>query len=219
MKKSSRRRPVFVTLFWAVLLGALGVIAYERRLLDVSRLFRRKDPLLAQLSVLPRKAWGALPAKSKAPAMRAPTRVTVHHEASGAFQETDREATVRRIQGIQRYHQQTKGWGDIAYHFVVDRVGRIWEGRPLSETGAHAGSQAANERNIGILVLGNFDLQEPSRAQLESLRRLLEALARFRGIPKSRMLGHAEIRREFGLGPTNCPGKYLQSWLEEFRKR
>ncbi len=219
MKKPSRRRPIFVVVFWAAILAALAVIAYERRLVDLSRLFRRRDPILTALGVLPRKAWGAAPAKSKPPAMGTPKRVTVHHEASGVFEETDREATVRRLRAIQRYHQESKGWGDIAYHFVVDRSGRIWEGRPLSEMGAHAGSQPANEGNIGILVLGNFDLQKPSRAQTESLAKLLEGLERLRGIPRSRMLGHGEIRREFGLGATNCPGRQLQAWLEEFRKR
>lgn len=221
MKKSRRRRPIFAVLFWIVVLAAAALVARERRLLDFSRFLslfsRHGDPVLAALGVLPRSAWGAAAPKSAPPAMSRATRITVHHDGAAVFREYDRAATVRKLQGIQRYHQEAKGWGDIAYHFVIDRKGRIWEGRPLSQTGAHAGSAAANEGNIGILLLGNFDVQVPSGAQTESLRRLLEALCRSRGIPRSRVLGHGDMRRECGLGATNCPGRHLDAWLENFR--
>lgn len=222
MKKPRRRRPIFALLFWAVLLVGAAVVARERRLLDLSRFLaffsRHGDPVLAALGVLPRSAWGAAAPKSAPPAMSRATRITVHHDGAAVFREYDRAATVRKLQAIQRYHQREKGWGDIAYHFVIDRKGRIWEGRPLSQTGAHAGSAAANEGNIGILLLGNFDVQVPSGAQTDSLRRLLEGLCRSRGIPRSRVLGHGDVRRECGLGATNCPGRHLEAWLAGFRK-
>ena len=33
------------------------------------------------------------------------------------------------IRSIYAYHTQSKGWSDIGYNFLVDRFGRIWEGR------------------------------------------------------------------------------------------
>ena len=33
------------------------------------------------------------------------------------------------LRGIQSFHQNTNGWCDIAYNFIVDRFGRIWEAR------------------------------------------------------------------------------------------
>ena len=31
------------------------------------------------------------------------------------------------IRGIQAYHMDANGYCDIAYHFIVDRFGGIWE--------------------------------------------------------------------------------------------
>ena len=33
------------------------------------------------------------------------------------------------IRSIYAYHAQSRGWSDIGYNFLVDRFGRIWEGR------------------------------------------------------------------------------------------
>ena len=33
------------------------------------------------------------------------------------------------LRSVQAYHQDARGYDDIAYNFVVDRFGRIWEGR------------------------------------------------------------------------------------------
>jgi uncharacterized protein with LGFP repeats len=33
------------------------------------------------------------------------------------------------IRSIYAYHMQGRGWSDIGYNFLVDRFGRLWEGR------------------------------------------------------------------------------------------
>jgi N-acetyl-anhydromuramyl-L-alanine amidase AmpD len=150
--------------------------------------------------------------------MTAPRRITVHHLGGKAVADFDRPGAARRIKAIQKEHQDRRKWNDIAYHYVVDRGGRIWEGRPLSQLGAHAGSPAANEANIGVLILGNFDVQVPSGSQVSSLDRLVRALCRAKGIPRTSVYGHGEVRRQTGLAQTDCPGKYLRKWVEEFRR-
>lgn len=63
------------------------------------------------------------------------------------------------IRSIYEYHTQVRGYWDIAYNFVVDPCGRIWEGRwggiDKPVTGAHAGG--FNDGSVGVLALGSFD--------------------------------------------------------------
>jgi hypothetical protein len=200
----------------AVLVGVLG--------LDPSSLVSRyagspgADGPLAHLNILPRETWKAEPLTETPAPLGEPHRITVHHEGGRVFSHLAREATARTLRGIQRHHRHANGWSDIAYHYVVDRRGRIWEGRLATQIGAHAGSLALNERNLGVLVLGNFDLQVPSGAQTQSLRALLDALCRLWKIPPSEVRGHREVRVSGGLGPTRCPGRYLEGWLKRYRE-
>ena len=75
------------------------------------------------------------------------------------------------MKAYQTGHQQTNHWADIGYHYVIDRQGRIWEGRELSWKGAHAGNKQANENNVGIALIGNFENVEPPAAAARRGRR------------------------------------------------
>lgn len=172
---------------------------------------------LRGVTVLSRADWGAAKPQGELQAMRPPTRITLHHSGGKNAVDGDREAAARIVRAIQTEHLRTRGWSDIGYHFAVDRAGRIWEGRPVTQQGAHAGSSAANDRNVGIVCLGNFDQQSPSPAQLESLGRLVGALRARYGIKRAQVLSHNEVRGDCGLGPTSCPGKGLGAWLTAYR--
>ena len=53
--------------------------------------------------------------------------MVVHHTAgSNSYRLADVPGIIR---GIWYYHVQSRGWCDIAYNFLVDRYGGIWEGR------------------------------------------------------------------------------------------
>jgi N-acetyl-anhydromuramyl-L-alanine amidase AmpD len=162
--------------------------------------------------------WKAGPLKGVPDKMSSPRRITVHHSGGKAFGDSSAEATGKMIRSIQQNHQQERGWCDIGYHFIIDRGGRVWEGRPASQLGAHAGSISMNQANLGIVVLGNFDLQAPARAQLSSLERLLVVLCRRHGIRRTEVYGHGEVRRKEGAGATECPGRLLSAWVEDFRR-
>jgi len=75
-----------------------------------------------------------------------------------------------------------------------------------------------NQANLGIVVLGNFDLQAPAKAQLATLDRLLGILCRRHGIRRTEVYGHGEVRRKEGAGDTECPGRLLAAWVEGFRR-
>jgi hypothetical protein len=168
---------------------------------------------LGGLKVHARSEWRAAASSGESSVMSGPERITVHHSGGKAITVSGKAATRRVIKAIQDDHQKRRGWNDIGYHYIVDRDGRVWEGRPAAVVGAHAGSATANDANLGVLVLGNFDLQSPTAPQLAGLEKLLRALCRKHGIPRSRVLTHREVRESCGLASTECPGKQLEAWV------
>ena len=64
------------------------------------------------------------------------------------------------IRGIYAYHTQSRGWCDIGYNFLVDRFGRIWEGRyggvDRPVVGAH--TLGYNDDAFAMSAIGNFDV-------------------------------------------------------------
>ncbi len=122
--------------------------------------------------------------------------VVVHHSAL-PLSDGPRE--------IQLKHLKDKGYADIGYHFVIDGVGEIYEGRPLNVRGAHVGG--FNTGCVGICLLGNFEEAAPAPAQLISLEALAGALRDQFNI--THLAGH----RDFQPTETVCPGKGLEPLL------
>ncbi len=80
--------------------------------------------------------------------------VVVHHTVNSNTYSADQSDDLLR--GIYRYHVSTQGWCDIAYNFLVDRFGVIWEGRSGGTDqpviGGHA--RGFNTATTGIALLG-----------------------------------------------------------------
>lgn len=168
-------------------------------------------------AAIPREAWNASPVRPTARSMGIPRRITVHHSGSRS-PGLSAAGAAREIRGIQHDHQDRAGWADIAYHFVIDRAGRLWEGRPLTLQGAHAGNEAANEGNIGVCLLGDFDVEGPTPEQCRTLRDLVARLESRFGIRPEEVFPHRGIRVAHGLGSTNCPGRHLLGMLDDLRR-
>ncbi|MGN6694958.1 MAG: DUF4214 domain-containing protein, partial [Aquihabitans sp.] len=60
------------------------------------------------------------------------------------------------LASIYAYDAGTLGWCDMAYHFIVDRFGRIWEGRSGGVTNPIIGTHAKgfNRGSVGVALLG-----------------------------------------------------------------
>ncbi len=127
--------------------------------------------------------------------------LTVHHDGMDVFRGESRAAAAERLEMIRRSHRN-RSWGDIGYHFIVDRGGRVWEGRPLMYQGAHVKDH--NEGNIGVMCLGNFELQTPTDAQLRALNQYLTSLMNAFGVSMRNVRTHQEWAK------TACPGRSLQ---------
>jgi hypothetical protein len=90
----------------------------------------------------------------------------------------------------------------------------VAEGRPADTLGAHAGG--ANQDNIGISMMGDFNRQKPTAAQEESLTRLVSFLAIKYGQNPARQ-GFLEPHRHYDQ--TDCPGKNMMAILASLRLR
>jgi LysM repeat protein len=127
--------------------------------------------------------------------------VVVHHSAS-------KNAT---LQGMDMYHRQKRHMENgLAYHFVIGNgrgipdgkieIGNRWK-RQIK--GGHLASERLNEISIGICLVGNFEVERPTAAQMQSLIALVRYLNKRCGIPRSGVKIHKQINTK----PTACPGK------------
>ena len=168
------------------------------------------DALAAQIDLRRRWQWTRLaPSPTRLRPAGLYTRLTVHHAGAATNNHVDAGRVAADIENVMVGHRNRR-FGDIGYHFIVDAAGRVWEGRSLRYVGAHVSE--ANDGNIGVMLLGNFERQRPSASQVATLNRLTAALrARF-AIPVHRLYGHRD------LGQTLCPGRYLYGYVGELRQ-
>lgn len=107
---------------------------------------------------------------------------------------------------IQQGHMNQNGYADIAYHYIIDKEGMIYEGRNIGVRGTHTRSH--NTGTVGIVLIGNFENEEPTAEQLCSLKRLALQLKNQYDI--THLAGH----RDFPNNETVCPGEHLADKLE-----
>lgn len=127
-----------------------------------------------------------------------PTRIVLHHSATP-------DGRTLSTAAIRRYHIQERGWQDIGYHVVIERVEDAVEGilgRPLGQPGAHA--PGANSDSLGVCLVGDFDRAAPEHAFLRAAARIVAGAALAFAIPLDRIVGHRDVT----AGRT-CPGHFF----------
>ncbi|MET7295982.1 peptidoglycan recognition protein [Streptomyces griseoloalbus] len=96
----------------------------------------------------------------------------VHHTASGNNYSCSQSPSL--IRGFYRYHVRSLGWRDIGYNFLIDKCGRIHEGRaggvakPVK--GAH--TFGFNTNTTGIAVIGSYGSTKPPSSAVKAIARL-----------------------------------------------
>jgi hypothetical protein len=104
------------------------------------------------------------------------TKLIIHHTA-GSQKYTTPEEALSGVHDIYKYHAHQHGWGDIGYNFLIDPFGKIYEGRAGGDGVIAAHADYNNNSTVGIALMGNFDVEQPTPAMMSSLLRLLTALA------------------------------------------
>ena len=162
--------------------------------------------------ILPRSAWAkAGPDMSRVDPMDGVRLITFHHSGDPKpFTTSDYAETAQHLEYVREYHR-SRNFQDIGYHFAIDRAGRVWQLRSLKFQGQHV--RYNNEHNVGVVVLGNFDMQAPSSAQKEKIRIFGQLLRKQYTLPISRVYTHQEIVK------TECPGDNMQPYMVSIRKQ
>ena len=103
-----------------------------------------------------RAEWGGSQCPTRGVSYGRVKAAIVHHTVTA--NEYTRSQVPAAILAVCRFHRNTNGWNDIGYNFLVDRFGRIWEGRDGGVEEAVVGSHAQgyNAQTTGISNLGTF---------------------------------------------------------------
>ena len=153
-------------------------------------------------AMLCRDAWGARPARPGG-TPQVPNRMTIHHSAVVLGVNSNAPG---RIRADQRYHQDSKGWIDIAYHVGVDRNGNIYE---LRDPGLVGDTATTYDPTGHFLVLceGDYDQETVTEDMLNGVARACAWAAQRYSISPDRVAGH----RDFAA--TSCPGANLYAHI------
>lgn len=156
------------------------------------------------MRIVTRREWGARPARSRH-AIATPTpRLWLHH-AAGEF------SGAGGVRQIQAFHMDTRGYSDVAYSFLVDDDGTVFEGRGVGIAGGH--TKGDNTLSHAICALGNYENREPGPRLIDAIAELAAHGYRQGWWSDSFTGGH----RDAPGAQTACPGRYLQSCLPEIR--
>ena len=194
-----------------------------------------QDP---QPEILPRSAWEAGQCTPRAaPAYRDVKAAFVHHTVSA--NEYTAEQVPAMLLSICRYHRDSRGWNDMGYNFLVDKFGRLWEGRAggidKAVVGAH--TQGMNTQSFAVSNIGDHSTLPQGEPALEAMTRLIRWKLPLHGQPTSgtvevvsnggggskyasgetavleRVSGHRDVNN------TACPGQALYDQLPALRER
>jgi hypothetical protein len=187
-------------------------------------------------TIYSRAQWGADERRVRSAATYMPdiAAAVIHHTTdTNSYSAAQVPAIIR---ADYAYHL-SRGWNDIGYNFLVDRFGRIWEGRrggiAAAVQGAHAGG--FNYRTFGISLIGNYETATASAAAVGAIERLIAwrldlahidplgtvtltaatfASARWRAGTAVRLptiMGHRDVDY------TACPGSKLYRLMNQLR--
>lgn len=129
--------------------------------------------------------------------MRDVHAIILHWIGEGSSLDYIGQAAVNRI---RNYHINVNHWNDIGYHYLIDRNGDLFPGRPEYIIGAHA--YGSNVGTIGVNVMFGTKDKEITPKAMNTLVKLLSRLCKKYNITPTNktILGHRDVF------PTECPG-------------
>jgi hypothetical protein len=189
-------------------------------------------------AIVPRRSWDAgndCPPRVT-PAYGRIDFATVHHTVS--LNAYGAGAVPGIVLAICRFHRNGNEWNDIGYNLLVDRFGRVIEGRKGGVAqpviGAHA--QGWNAVSTGVAAIGDFSGAGAPAAMLSALARTIAWKLSLGGVPATGSIVERSIGGDVNRYPpgalarferiaghrdgdlTSCPGAGLASQLPALRE-
>ena len=144
--------------------------------------------------------WGSRPDPIPASQKHTPRAVMLHHAGVVVDDRRDPADFVRKMQSWGKGRAGKDYWPDLPYHFLIARDGRVFRGRPLAYA-PQSNTVYPLKGNIGVELMGDFETQDPTAAQVDSAVALVACLAREFKIALSGIRGHKDL-----VEGTDCPG-------------
>jgi hypothetical protein len=176
--------------------------------------------------IFSRAQWGADESMRDAPSLHyyEVHAGFVHHTVNA--NDYTRAQVPSIIRGIYAYHTRSQGWSDIGYNFLVDKFGRVWEGRyggvDRPVVGAH--TLGYNDNAFAASAIGNFETARPSRAMVRAYGRLFAWKLSLHGVKAADTRQYVTsdyfkaINGHRDAGATACPGINLYNRIPRIRE-
>ena len=210
----------------------------SRRHLMIGSIGSRADlprPQVGPLVIRPRSDWAGTERPPQRSLATEDVRFLLVHHSAGSNRDRP-EDIADTIRSIYDFHTgRDRGWPDIAYNFLIDAYGTVWEARAGSLAGPVAGDATGGNQGFSQLVclLGDFTYQAPTAAALGSLVQTLAWLADRHGIDtapgaevgftsrgsnrhaEGALVTTATIAGHRSMSQTRCPGDVLFAYVRD----
>jgi hypothetical protein len=224
-----RRRQLVALLIVAATVGAAATIVVDDS--------RPAGAIPGQPRIISRAEWGAdeslrLRNCPEGPNYSVPRMAVVHHTVNSNSYSPD--GAVALVRSIYAYHTVGRNYCDVGYNFLVDRFGRIFEGRWGGVSQGVIGAHATNFNTgaFGVAMIGDFSGVGPPGAMANAVADLVvwkmshhrmnpfQPIAKY-GHVMDPINGHRDAGRVSGDG-TACPGNggyTIVPWLRQVARQ
>ena len=195
-----------------------------------------------QPAIITRAEWGADESLRRGAPSYAPTikAAFLHHTVT--TNNYTPEQAAQQVRNLYSYFVKGLKYSDMAYNFIVDRFGRLYEGRAGGMDQAVVGGHTAgfNQDTFAVSALGNFQTAAPPPEQMNAIDDAVASLFAWKlglnhrdpngttplvsdssaGTSKYKA-GQVATAMVIGghkdIGSTACPGKFLEPQLPAIR--
>ncbi len=164
----------------AVMAGIAGLMAYGIPAPAAADYLRRAGGRQAAQPIHPRADWAGTDHPPTGPIEAEDVRMLVVHHTLIPGNGYTEDGVAQLLRDIYDYHTgPEKNWPDIAYNFMVDRFGGVWETRAGSLAGPVQGSATGGNQGFSQLCcfLGDLTSEPPTELASASMADLLASLA------------------------------------------
>ena len=111
----------------------------------------------------------------------------------------------KKLSAIDIHKMHLKfGWDGIGYHKIIQRSGKVENGRPEYWIGAHV--KGKNDISLGVCLIGRNKFTTLQFISLERVLRKWKSL-----YPKAEIIGH----RDTGNTKKTCPNFDVKNWAKD----